>query len=82
MDLADYGIQGRQTDIRKADLEKGVWIVVIPEDTSEWVVHVWPKGKEILGTRNAAEELCGFLKDKGFKAIVVKIAPDRQSAEK
>ncbi len=81
VNLADYGIEGRQTDIRKADLERGVWMVVVPEETSEWVAHVWKKGKELMGTRKEAEELCGFLKDKGFKALVVKIAPDKEAAQ-
>ncbi len=79
--LAAHGIEGRQTDIRKADLERGVWMVFIPEDESEWTAHVWRKGKEIIGDRKEAEELCSFLKEKGFKAVVVKIAPDKEAAQ-
>lgn len=75
---ADYGIEGRQTDIRKADVERGVYIVIVPDKDSQWVVHVWRKGTEILGTKKQAEELCSFLKDKGQEAMVLKIAPDRK----
>ncbi len=74
--LADAGITGRQTDIRTADLKKGVWIVVVPDTDSPWVSHVWRKGREILGSREAADELCALLRDNGKKAIVVRIAPE------
>lgn len=77
LDLSGYGLAGRQTDIRSADLlERGVWIVVVPEETSPYVAHVWPKGREVISSRKEAEELCRFLQDKGMKAILVRIAPD------
>lgn len=78
----DLSTQQQPLDFPEWVLTEGAWLVFARDGRPGWT-HVWPTTKDrpegLMRSRKEAEDLVGYLRDKGNEVVVLRLGPDAAS---